>query len=70
MSDVHLVPHVEAWALKVGGDKREWFNSQDAAIRRGRELAEQKHGELVIHGEGGTIREKDSRGCDPRNVPG
>ncbi len=70
MSDVHLVPHGEAWALKVGGDKRESFNSQDAAIRRGRELAEQKHGELVIHGEGGTIREKDSRGCDPRHVPG
>ena len=22
MSDVHLVPHDEAWALKVGGDER------------------------------------------------
>ena len=70
MSDIHLVPYGDAWALKLGGDKREWFNSQDAAIRRGRELAEQKHGELVIHGKDGRIREKDSHGHDPRDIPG
>ena len=27
-------------------------------------------GELVIHGEGGEIREKDSHGNDPRDIPG
>lgn len=70
MGDVHVVPHGDAWALRVGGDKREWFNSEDAAIRRGREVAEQQHGELVIHGKDGRIRETNSRGNDPRNIPG
>jgi hypothetical protein len=33
-------------------------------------VAEQDQGELVIHGEDGEIREKDSHGNDPRNIPG
>jgi len=70
MRDVHVVPHGESWALEVSGDKRDTFDTQDDAIRRGRELAKQEHGELVIHGESGQVREKDSHGHDPRNVPG
>ena len=70
MSDVHVVPQGDSWALEVAGDKRESFDTQDEAIRRGRELAEQQQGELVIHATDGKIREKDSHGHDPRNVPG
>jgi hypothetical protein len=70
MSDVYVVPHGDAWALEVAGSKQERFDTQDDAIRRGRELAEQEHGELVILGEGGQIREKDSHGHDPRDIPG
>jgi hypothetical protein len=70
MSDVHVVPHGDSWALEVSGDKQETFDTQDEAIQRGRELAEHEHGDLVIHGEGGQIREKDSHGHDPRNIPG
>ena len=70
MSDVHVVPHPDSWALEVAGDKHASFVSQDEAIRCGRELAEQEHGERVVHGEGGHIREKDSHGHDPRNMPG
>jgi hypothetical protein len=33
-------------------------------------LAEQEQGELVIHAEGGQIREKDSHCNDPREIPG
>ena len=36
----------------------------------GRRLAERENGELVIHGEVGQIREKDSHGNDPRDIPG
>ena len=46
------------------------FDAQNDAIRRGRELAEQEQGELVVHGKDGEVREKDSHGHDPRNIPG
>jgi hypothetical protein len=49
MGDVHIVPAGDAWACEVAGDKQEWFGSQDEAIRRGRELAQQERGGLVIH---------------------
>jgi hypothetical protein len=54
----------------VAGDKQETFDTQEAAISRGREVAEQEQGELVVHGEGGQVREEDSHGNDPRNIPG
>jgi hypothetical protein len=70
MSDVHVVPHGDSWALEVAGDKQETFDTQEAAISRGRKVAEQEQGELVVHGEGGQVREEDSHGNDPRNIPG
>ena len=40
------------------------------AVRRGRELAENKQTELVIKDEKGRIAAKDSHGNDPRRTPG
>jgi hypothetical protein len=68
MSDVHVVPNGDAWALEVAGDKHEIFNSQDEAIRRGRQLAV-GHGELVIHGKFGPICEKNSHAQYLRDIP-
>jgi Uncharacterized protein conserved in bacteria (DUF2188) len=62
MSDVHVRPLGEVWALEVGGVRHWCFDTQDEAVRRGRRLAEHEHGELVIHGKDGRIREKDSHG--------
>jgi uncharacterized protein YdaT len=70
MSDVHVVPHGDSWALEVAGNKQETFDTQKEAVRRGRQLAEQEHGELVVHGEAGQVREKDSHGNDPPSIPG
>ena len=70
MADVHVVPNGEVWALQVDGEKRDTFSTQNEAITRGRQLAEDLEGELVIHGEDGELREKDSHGNDPRNIPG
>ena len=56
--------------LEVDGDIRSTHDTQEEAINEGRGLAEQEQGELVIHGEDGKIREKDSHGNDPRNIPG
>ena len=70
MSDVHVVPSGDGWALKVDGQQRDTFTTQEEATRQGRQLAEEENGELVIHGEGGEIREKASHGADPRDIPG
>jgi hypothetical protein len=71
MSDVHVVPHGNTWALEVAGDKQKSFDIQDEAIRRGRELAKHEHGELVIHGQGRTGSARRTRtGTYPPTVPG
>jgi hypothetical protein len=70
MADVHVVPQASRWGLEVGGETRSTHDTQEEAVREGRTLAEREHGELVIHGEDGQIREKTSHGNDPRDVPG
>ena len=70
MSDVHVVPSGDGWALKVDGQERDTFNTQDEAAQQGRQLAEEENGELVIHGEDGQIRKKASHGNDPSDIPG
>jgi len=70
MSDVHITPSGNSWAIQVDGDERETFDTQDQAIERGRAVAEEEQGELVVHGQGGEIREKSSHGNDPSDIPG
>jgi hypothetical protein len=70
MADVHVVPQGGRWALEVDGEMRDDFATQNEAITRGRDLANEQQGEVVIHGEDGQIREKDSQGNDPREIPG
>ena len=69
MGDVHVLPQGEAWSLEVAGVKQESFDTQDEAIRRGRELAAGQ-GELVIHGKFGQICEKNSHAHYVRDIPG
>lgn len=70
MADVHVVPQASRWGLEVAGETRSTHDTQKEAINEGHGLAEQEQGELVIHGQDGQIREKDSHGNDPRDIPG
>jgi hypothetical protein len=70
MPDVHVVPQASRWGLEVDGNIRSTHDTQEEAIAEGRGLAEREHGELVIHGEDGQIREADSHANDPRDIPG
>ena len=63
--EVRVVPQGDGWALEVAGEERESVDTRDEAIRRGRKLAVLEHGELVILGKFGPIREKDSRWARP-----
>ena len=60
------------WAVQTDGTQRadSLHDRKSDATRRGRELAGNKHTELVIKDERGRIVGKDSRGRDPRNIPG
>lgn len=70
--DVHVVPQGDKWTLTIEGqgEGEGSFDTQQEAIDRGRELAQKLQGELIIHGEDGSIRAKDSHGNDPRDVAG
>ncbi|QWE98229.1 MULTISPECIES: DUF2188 domain-containing protein [unclassified Cupriavidus] len=70
--NIHVVPAGEqGWAVEAaGGGRRETFDTQEAAIQAGTERAKADKVELLIHGRDGQIRERNSFGNDPRNIPG
>ena len=70
MADVHVLPSGTLWACEIDGHTRSTHETQEEAIKEGRGLAEDQNGELVIHGHGAGIREKDSHGHDPRDIAG
>lgn len=63
----HIVPHGDDWAVRGAGNKRvtSVHRTQREAIDRGKEIAQNQEAELLIHGENGRIREKNSYGEDP-----
>lgn len=63
----HVVPRDGEWAVvKPGADRASSVHdTQREAIERAREIAQDTHGEVVIHGRDGKIRDKDSYGPDP-----
>jgi len=60
------------WAVQTNGTRRadSLHDRKRDAVRRGRELAENKQTELVIKNETGRIAAKDSHGSDPRKIKG
>ena len=70
MPDVHVVPSGNLWACEIDGHTRSTHETQEEAIKEGRGLAEDQNGELVVHAQDGSIREKASHGNDPSDIPG
>ena len=66
MPDVHVVPSGNLWAFEIDGHIRSTHETQEEAIKVGRGLAEDQNGELVVHAQDGSIREKASHGNDPQ----
>ena len=60
------------WAVQTDGASRadSLHESKADAVRRGRELAENKHTELIIKVGSGRVSGKDSHGNDPRDIEG
>ena len=60
------------WAVQTNGTQRadSLHDRKADAVKRARELAENKQTELVIKNEAGRIVGKDSHSNDPRNIKG
>lgn len=56
-----------SWAVKGEGDKRAsgLYDTQEKAIKSGRQIAQNNKSELFIHDRDNRIRDRDSFGHDP-----
>ena len=63
----HVVPRDNKWAVRAEGSDRitSDHRTQHAAINAARRIAINQQSEVVIHGQDGKIRDKDSYGHDP-----
>lgn len=68
----HVVPHSGGWAVKGAGNGRasSVHATQRDAIAAAREAAIRQGGEMLIHGENGRIRERNTYGDDPHPPKG
>lgn len=66
-NNVHIVQRDSGWGtLREGGQRAtQVFDTQSQAIQAGRQMARQGLGELLVHGQDGRIRARDSYGNDP-----
>lgn len=65
--NVHIVPHDSGWAVRIEGNDRasSVHRTQGEAAQAGRDRARRDAVEILIHGEDGRIRARDSYGNDP-----
>ena len=65
--NVHVVQRDDGWGTLREGAQRatQVYDTQAQAIQAARQMAKQGQGELLIHGEDGPIRARDSYGNDP-----
>ena len=68
--DVRVLPDQDDWKVEQNGRVLSKHRTQEEAIDSGREIARRDHGEFVVHGHDGRIREKDSFGNDPHPPKG
>lgn len=64
----HVTPHPDGgWQVKGAGNQRATVrtDTQREAVQIAREIAKNQQSEMIIHGENGRIREKNSYGNDP-----
>ena len=69
--NVHVVPAGDQWKVEVEGrGTTDTYTTQEQATRAAGKISRRNESELLVHSQDGQIREKDSHGHDPRNIPG
>lgn len=63
----HVTPRDGQWAVQGAGNSRatSLHDTQAEAIDAARDIARNQQSELLIHGQNGRIRARDSYGNDP-----
>ncbi|PIU26119.1 MAG: hypothetical protein COW32_08845 [Candidatus Aquicultor secundus] len=63
----HVVPRGDGWAVRGERNTRDTSHhgTQQQAIDAARQVARNQGSELLIHGQNGQIRARDSYGNDP-----
>ena len=63
----HVVKRDDGWAVKGEGNSRDTsrHNTQSDAFDAARDIAKNQGSEVLIHGENGRIRERNTYGKDP-----
>ena len=71
-ANIHVLPVGDQWMVRREGveEPLSTHPTQAEATAAARAQAKTDKVELVIHGQDGHIREKESEGNDPRDVPG
>lgn len=70
MALVQVMPEGGAWKVVVDGRQGDRYDTQEKAEGIGRSTAKDLAAEFQLHGRDGEIREKDSYGNDPADIPG
>ncbi|MGO4329573.1 DUF2188 domain-containing protein [Cupriavidus sp. 2TAF22] len=70
--NIHVVPHGNGWDVIHEGARYadSHHDSQEDAIEAGTRDAQRERVELLIHGQDGQVRSRNSYGGDPRGVEG
>jgi uncharacterized protein YdaT len=57
---IHISKHKDGWQVKHAKGKKavEVFDTQEEAIKRGQQLANNQKEDLVVHGRSGKFRKK------------
>ncbi|MBD1395123.1 DUF2188 domain-containing protein [Mucilaginibacter glaciei] len=63
----HVVPHDNGWAVKGAGNSKATAvtHTQKEANQIATQIAKNQQSEVLIHGQNGRIRERNSYGNDP-----
>jgi hypothetical protein len=63
----HVVPRDGEWAVRGEGNAKDTkrFRTQKDAIDAAKKIAKNSRSEVLIHGQDGRIRERNSYGNDP-----
>jgi hypothetical protein len=70
MTLIQVMPGTNGWDVLEDGAQRDSFTTQQEAEDAGRARARDAAAEFQLHGEDGAIRQKDSYGTDPADIPG
>lgn len=68
----HVTPHPEGWQVKGAGNSKATVvtDSQKKAEKAAIKISTNQKSEVVIHGQDGKIRSKNSYGNDPKTIKG